>query len=93
MRAISRHAQIFSQHAHHVPQSHLELLPYPFLGGLSSARRPWRRRRLPCAVVCCCERWTGPAGQGMVGEMLGGAGQFRLDEEELMPASVAMVDT
>jgi hypothetical protein len=29
----------------------------------------------------------------MVGEMLGGAGQFRLDEEALMPASVAMVGT
>jgi hypothetical protein len=45
------------------------------------------------AAVYCCERWTGTAGQGMVGETPGGAGQFRLDEEDLMPASIAMVST
>jgi len=72
MLAVGQHEQIFPQHAQHVPKSRQEPLQYPFLRELSSAPGG--------GSAGAAWRWTGPVGQGMVGGMPGGAGQFRLDE-------------
>jgi len=45
------------------------------LGGSAGAGAPRQGRGGWRAAVCCCERWTGPAGRGRVGPARGDAGK------------------